>query len=72
MKITEEQYDETIDILVKVLTDFRVKFADIKLIGNAIESKKHLIVNVPAIKSLDKKKVRKLNEQEQYNKTKLV
>lgn len=72
LKITEEQYEETIDILVKVLTDFRVKFADIKLIGNAIESKKHLIVNVPVTKSLDKKKVRKLNEQEQYNKTKLV
>ena len=72
LKITEDQYDETIGILVKILTDFKVKFSDIKLIGNAIESKKHLIVNVPVIKSVDKKKEKRLTEQEQYNKTKFV
>ena len=37
-------------ILIKVLTDFKVQFADIKHIGDTIESKKHLIVNVPPLK----------------------
>ena len=40
LKITQEQYEETIRILIKVLTDFKVQFADIKHIGDTIESKK--------------------------------
>ena len=47
LDITEEQYEETIAIIIRVLTNFKVKYDDIKLIGDAIESKKHLIVKVP-------------------------
>jgi len=47
LKIIPEQYDKTIGIIVKVLTDFKVKFADIKYIGDTIDSKKQLIIIVP-------------------------
>ena len=48
LDITEEQYEETIAIIIRVLTNFKVKYEDIKLIGDAIEIlKKHLIVKVP-------------------------
>jgi len=58
LKITPEQYDETIGILVKVLTDFKVQFDDIKYIGDTINSKKYLIINVPPItKKVDKNKI---------------
>ena len=73
LKITPEQYDETIGILVKVLTDFKVKFADIKYIGDTIDSKKHLIINVPpttSTKSVDENK--KLRDKEKFNKMKLI
>ena len=59
LKITPEQYEETIGILIKVLADFKVEFADIKYIGDTIDSKKHLIINVPpttSTRSLDEKK----------------
>jgi len=49
--ITDAQFDETVNILVGVLTKFKVDFKDIKLIGDAVESKRHLIVNVPKNKS---------------------
>ena len=39
LDITEEQYEETIAIIIRVLTNFKVKYEDIKLIGDAIESK---------------------------------
>ena len=71
LKITPEQYDETIGILVKVLTDFKVQFDDIKYIGDTINSKKHLIINVPPItKKVDKNKI--IKEKEEFNKFKIV
>ena len=72
LKITQEQYEETIRILIKVLTDFKVQFADIKHIGDTIESKKHLIVNVPPFKTKNAIKSKRLTEQEKYNKTKTI
>ena len=72
LKITQEQYEETIRILIKVLTDFKVQFADIKHIGDTIESKKHLIVNVPPFKTKNAVKSKRLTEQEKYNKTKII
>ena len=72
-KITPEQYDETIGILVKVLTNFKVQFADIKHIGDTIDSKKHLIINVPSTsstKSVDENK--KLRDKEKFNKMKII
>ena len=72
LKITQEQYEETIRILIKVLTDFKVQFADIKHIGDTIESKKHLIVNVPPFKTKNTVKSKRLTEQEKYNKTKII
>ena len=72
LKITQEQYEETIRILIKVLTDFKVQFADIKHIGDTIESKKHLIVNVPPFKIKNAVKSKRLTEQEKYNKTKTI
>jgi len=74
LAITEEQYEETIGILVRVLTDFKVKFEDIKLIGDTIETKKHLIVNIPPIKEIDKKKEKEKErrEREKYNKWKII
>ena len=70
--ITEAQFEETVGILVKVLTDFKVKFDDIKTIGDAINAKKHLIVNVPGIKKSEKKVLKKLKEKEKYNNIKLI
>ena len=73
LKITPEQYDETIGILVKVLTNFKVQFADIKHIGDTIDSKKDLIINVPpksSTKSLDENK--KLRDKEKFNKMKII
>jgi hypothetical protein len=73
LKIIPEQYDKTIGILVKVLTDFKVKFADIKYIGDTIDSKKHLIINVPpttSMKSEDENK--KLRDKEKFNKMKII
>jgi len=72
LKITQEQYEETIRILIKVLTDFKVQFADIKHIGDTIESKKHLIVNVPPFKTKNAIKSKRLTEQEKYNKIKTI
>ena len=43
LKITPEQYDETIGILVKVSTNFKALFTDIKYIGDRIDSKSILI-----------------------------
>ena len=73
LKITSEQYEETIGILVKVLTDFRVQFSDIKHIGDTIDSKNHLIINVPPsspTKSVDENK--KLRDKEKFNKMKII
>jgi len=73
LKITPEQYDETIGILVKVLTEFKVQFADIKYIGDTIDSKKHLIINVPpttSTKSVDENK--KLRDKEKFIKMKII
>ena len=72
LKITQEQYEETIRILIKVLTDFKGQFADIKHIGDTIETKKHLIVNVPPFKTKNAVKSKRLTEQEKYNKTKTI
>ena len=72
LKITQEQYEETILILIKVLTDFKVQFADIKHIGDTIESKKHFIVNVSPFKTKNAVKSKRLTEQEKYNKTKII
>ena len=72
LKITQEQYEETIRILIKVLTDFKVQFADIKHIDDTIESKKHLIVNVPPFKTKKAVKSKWLTEQEKYNKIKTI
>ena len=58
---------------MKVLTDFKVKFADIKYIGDTIDSKKHLIINVPPITSMklaDENK--KLRDKEKFNKMKII
>ena len=73
LKITPEQYEETIGILVKVLTDFKVQFADIKYIGDTIDSKKHLIVNVPALTTTKKvSENNKLRDREKFNKMKII
>ena len=70
--ITNKQYEETLNILIKVLADFKVQFEDIKTIGDAINSKKNLIVNVPKAIEIDKKTLKKIKEQEIYKKTKYV
>ena len=69
LKITPEQYDETIGILVKVLTDFKVKFADIKYLFDNIDSKKQLIIIIP-LKTLTKwlEENKKLRDREKFNK----
>ena len=73
LKITPDQYEETIGILVKVLTDFKVQFADIKYIGDTIDSKKHLIVNVPALTTTKKvSENKKLRDREKFNKIKII
>ena len=71
LKITPEQYDETIGILIKVLTEFKVRFDDIKYIGDTINAKKHLIINVPPItKKVDGNKI--IKDKEEFNKFKIV
>jgi len=73
LKITPEQYEETIGILIKVLADFKVEFADIKYIGDTIDSKKHLIINVApttSTRSLDENK--KFREKEKFNRMKII
>ena len=73
LEITDAQYDETINILVGVLSDFKVDYKDIKIIGDAIESKRHLIVNVPLSKSKEQIiNEKKLKIQEEYNKSKFL
>jgi len=55
------------------LTNFKVLFADIKHIGDTIDSKKHLIVNVPptsSTKSVDENK--KLRDKEKFNHIKTI
>ena len=73
LKITPEQYEETIGILVKVLTDFKVQFADIKYIGDTIDAKKHLIINVPPLTTTKKvSENNKLRDREKFNKMKII
>ena len=43
LDITEEQYEETIAIIIRVLTNFKVKYEDIKLIFDAIDFLKNIL-----------------------------